>query len=312
MKKVLLLLLVMMCTMNIAAQENPIQITTTEIAETKKEATKPYDSLKNFLGKNVYEYIGQELYLKGKHEKLREYGYADFHIDYEKSTSPTNASNVYKCCNKYYSKYTSLEGKYFNVIAVHEDSEGEIYLELKEKESEDIIYFKYRTTYENSFPFIVVGFFKKRKDSLINQEFVFKNNILKGSTDNETGNVVKTVPNQIWKCTDLTIEQKNYKLALVIKNAFGETTTISYNSVFGEYSKGRVYTKKEANNNKQRFGKTDWLTILSSKVKVGFTKEMVLLSWGKPDKVNTSSYRDQWVYGSQYLYFKDGEMKSFN
>ena len=56
----------------------------------------------------------------------------------------------------------------------------------------------------------------------------------------------------------------------------------------------------------------NWLKILESKVVVGFTEEMVLLSWGKPKKINKASYGDQWVYDGQYLYFENGKLKSFN
>jgi hypothetical protein len=46
-------------------------------------------------------------------------------------------------------------------------------------------------------------------------------------------------------------------------------------------------------------------------VRVGMTPEDVIASsWGKPERVNrtTNAYgvREQWVYGNNYLYFKDG------
>jgi len=52
------------------------QITTTKVVEKEDViSTEPYDSLQNFLGKDVYKYVGQVLYLKGKPESLRKYGY---------------------------------------------------------------------------------------------------------------------------------------------------------------------------------------------------------------------------------------------
>ena len=60
------------------------QITTTKVAKKKSPiSTKAYDSLNNFLGKDVYKYIGQDLYLKGKSERFRKYGYDNFVIDYQ-------------------------------------------------------------------------------------------------------------------------------------------------------------------------------------------------------------------------------------
>lgn len=52
--------------------------------------------------------------------------------------------------------------------------------------------------------------------------------------------------------------------------------------------------------------------ILNGSVLIGFTEEMVKDTWGKPDIINRASYGDQWVYGSQYLYFKNGKLESFN
>ena len=51
---------------------------------------------------------------------------------------------------------------------------------------------------------------------------------------------------------------------------------------------------------------------MGGKVVIGFTEEMVLLSWGVPKDINRASYGDQWVYDEQYLYFENGKLKSFN
>lgn len=297
------------------------QITTTKVADKKEEISAvPYDSTMNFLGKDVYKYLGQDLYLKGKSESLRKYGYDGFSLDYKKKTL-SNKSNVYKCCDGYNSKYDELTEKYFNVVAIHKHPKArknkylygkKYYLELIEKESGDKVYFKYDSQFEHSFPFIVVGFFEKQKKEVVGEYFVFANKILKSSTDIETGNPITNTSNQKWECVNLTIEEKYYNLALVIKNPLGEKTTISYKHVFGKYSKGRTYNLVDAEKYKNKFGEVNWLKILDGKVVIGFTKEMVLLSWGKPAKINRASYGDQWVYDGQYLYFENEKLRSFN
>lgn len=60
--------------------------------------------------------------------------------------------------------------------------------------------------------------------------------------------------------------------------------------------------------------------IAARKVAVGMTKEEVVRSWGRPDKINTSvgSYgrHEQWIYNrasiadSQYVYLEDGVVRS--
>ena len=290
------------------------QITTTKVAEKKEEiSTEPYDSLQNFLGKDVYKYIGQDLYLKEKYESSRKYGYSDFVIDYQYKGYSLK-ENVYKCCDSYGSKYDDLAGKYFKVVAVHKHPKAEesekFYLELIEKESGDKVYFEYDTQLKLSFPFIVVGFFEKVKNIVVGQKFVFANIVFESSTDIQTGDSITNTSNQRWECTDLTIVENNYTLSLVVKNSHGQSTTISYFVRF--ISWGKTYTEKEANTYEQKFGKTNWLTILDRKVVIGFTEEMVLLSLGKPKEINRASYGDQWVYAGLYLYFENGKLKSFN
>lgn len=293
------------------------QITTTKVAKKKEEiSTKRYDSLQNFLGKDVYKYIGQELYLKGKSESLREYGYENFYKGYNKN------EKIYKCCESYNSKYDELAGKYFNVLAVYkhpkaEESESlygtKYYLELKEKESGDKVYFKYDTKYKYSFPFIVTGFFIKQKVLNTNKEFVIrgKNWVSKTRpmTDINTGQPVSFESGSKWKGVDLTIEEEYFTLSIILQNEKGEKIPISLDNT---NNTNFVFVAEEADKYKKSFGDKNWSKILNGKVLVGFSEEMVLLSWGKPKKINRTSYRDQWVYDGQYLYFENGKLESFN
>jgi hypothetical protein len=60
--------------------------------------------------------------------------------------------------------------------------------------------------------------------------------------------------------------------------------------------------------------------ILRGYIRTGFTREQVLLSWGKPDHVNTTrtlvGIHEQWVYGEapfprSYVYFENGSVKTW-
>ncbi len=124
------------------------QITTRKVATKVVQVDKsPYDSLQNFLAKDVSKYLGQELYLKGKAESLRKYGYYGFSMDYTQDCL-ANQSNVYKCCESYNSKYDELTGKYFKVLEIIKHPEAnrneslygtKSFLKLQEKESGDIV-----------------------------------------------------------------------------------------------------------------------------------------------------------------------------
>ena len=296
------------------------QITTTKVApKVEQSDNTPYDSTINFLGKDVYKYVGQELYLNGKAESLREYGYDGFLIDYTKS-SLTNKSNVYKCCDSYNSKYDELNGKYFTVLEVIKHPKAaehdylyanKFYLKLQEKVKKDIVYYEYDSQFKHSFPFIVVGYFTKLRQTEGGKEFIVrgKNWFSSGlMTDMKTGNPVSNFEaGGKWKCVYVTIEEKYYTLSLVLENEKGEQIPLSIdnskrtNWVF-EYGQAELY--------KEKFGNDDWQLILDGKVKIGMTKEMCDLSWGKPKSINetiTSGKKsEQWVYSDNYLYFDNG------
>ena len=56
-----------------------------------------------------------------------------------------------------------------------------------------------------------------------------------------------------------------------------------------------------------------WDPIVKGVIQVGMTEEEVVWAWGKPTRINRSSYGpEQWVYGLQYLYFKKGICVGFN
>ncbi len=294
------------------------QITTTKVAPKTVSVDKsPYDGSKNFLGEDVHKYLGQELYLKGLAERLRKFGYSNFVIDYTKNIA--DKTNVYKCCDSFSSRYDSIAGKYFKVLEIIQHPRAKqnellygskYFLKLEEKESKDIVYFEYDSRFEHTFPFIVVAFFEKHKSLVVGKEFVFADSILRTSTDITTGKVITTKTGQKWKCTDLTVEEKFYTLSLIIENPVGEKTTISFESVFGEFRYGRVYTADEADSYRQKFGPDIFDTILQGNVRLGMTKEMCKLSWGNPKSINetitASGKKEQWVYSDNYLYFENG------
>ncbi len=300
------------------------QITTTKVAPKAEQVDNtPYDSTKNFLAEKVQKYLGQELYLKGLSESIRKYGYSGFVIDY-KEASLSNDKNIYKCCESYHSKYIELAEKYFTVLEVIKHPKAtsgnstdeslygkKWFLKLKEKESNDIVYFEYSENYEHSFPFIVVGYFVKLKQTEINKEFIVrgKNWLTSGIMyDMNTGNAVSEfLPGNKWTCVDVTIDEKYYSLSLILQNQKGEQIPLS---VDNSKRTNWVFNKDQAEIYKKIYGLENWNLILESKVKIGMTKEMCELSWGKPKSINetitSQNKSEQWVYSQGYLYFEKG------
>lgn len=296
------------------------QISTTKVAPVSDNAAKtPYDSTKNFLGKDVDKYLGLELYVKGKAKSLRDYGYRDFVLDY-KNDKLTDQSNIYKRNDKYATKYDELAGKYFKVLEIikhpkaasNEELYGSVfYFKLEEKETKDIVYFKYDSRFEIAYPFIIVAYFEKQKQ-YIGRDFVLlgKNsfNIGKPTNDFKTGKEVDITTGCVWKVKDVTIEETYFDIALGLENEKGESIFFDLDNISDE---DFILPKATALNYKKTFGDEIWNLILNGKVKIGMTKKMCILSWREPESKNETitagKKSEQWVYkGGSYLYFDNG------
>lgn len=275
-----------------------------------------YDSLSNFLGENVNQYVGQELYLNAKSESLRQYGYEGFFSDYTKNK---HDGGLYKCCDGFNSKYNDLEGKYFYVIDVIRHPEAsqmkylygtKYFLKVVEKESRDTLYYEYDSSLEFSFPFIVVGFVEKLKKANIGKVFVFRNDFIRGSKDIETGDEIKLKTGEKWICEDVIIDAEYYYLSLLLRNERKQKISIEQEVLVGKYASATSFTLTKADYFKKRFGVKNWETIVSGKVSIGMTKEMCKTAWGEPKKINktitSKTTTEQWVYEDNYLYFKNG------
>lgn len=282
------------------------QIITTKVADKADETDiSQYDSLKNYIGTKVNKYIGQELYLNLLTESLSKYGYEGFLIDYK--SDEKSKSNIYKCCDGNRSKYTDLKGKYFRVLEVLPDNKGSnnryYFLKLMEKDSKDILYYKYDSQYSSNFPFIVVGYYEKMRNNVIGKTYILRT--LDEIYDVRTGKKINFTNGTEWKCVDFTIEDKYYRLVHIFENSLGERIKSGGN-------KGRVtfWEKETAENYRSKFGDQNWELIVNGKVSIGMTKDMCELSWGKPDKINetiTSEITsEQWVFADNTLYFDNG------
>jgi hypothetical protein len=110
---------------------------------------------------------------------------------------------------------------------------------------------------------------------------------------------------------------------------YGMNTTIR-EEIFGwvleeDGIRRHTKTKAEMRTLLKDLSKTMWPLriqedILKGYIRHGFTREQVVLSWGRPDHVNTKStlvgVHEQWVYGEppfpkSYVYFENGVVKNW-
>lgn len=290
------------------------QIITKSISVNNENVIEPYDSLLNYLGEDYKRYIGQDFYLKGKSENMRSYGYENFVLDLDKSFRAID--NAYK--GRYgTSNYDSIAEKYFKVIDAEEtkDSYGNrANIKLVEKKSNDTLYYIYDTQYEHNFPFLVVGYFNKLKNELVNKDIYIGNDLIhkmKGfAIDLKTNEVFDIIPGQLWSVKELVIDEKYYKLSLIVENKLGNQ--IDLNEYELSNKRHRFLTKEEGDVLIKKYGKNILLSVLKQEVKIGMSKELCKMVWGVPDDINKTTNnkgsKEQWVYPNNYLYFENEKL----
>ena len=304
------------------------QITTTKVAVNNSKAatnTKPYDSLKNYLDKDVNQYIGQTLYLK-KIPKGRR-GMENFMLDRNKKFYD-NSNRQYLCivdqnslkqynsiknllsaeqfkktnltvkCN---TNFEAIENKYFKVFGVWPHPKDEnysykerYYLGLIRKDNNDTCYYVYESSSPlYKFPFLVTGYFEKNKAKFLNKQFVVKGKsflpLLLNSRfkDIETGQPISLIPGEDWKCVDFTLNDATEETILVVRNQGGKKMAVRFSEDFLENDVDEIFlAKAEADKIKSKYGVSVWKSMLAGDVFIGWTKDMCRLSWGAPNDIN--------------------------
>ena len=279
------------------------QISNPNTANEKSTIKESFDGSKNFLGEDYLGYKGQELYFKLVAKNKGRYVDDNF-LD-------KNKKQLFNL------KYEYFAGKYFLIEDIIESLNGnkEVLLKLKNKYSDEILFFKYDVKYESNFPFLVVKYYEAQKAFFVNKEVLIRD-FSKLIVSNqkiiaiESGEKISIEKDQYLKCIDLIIDEKYFDLVLLLQNNKGQKFTFPLYDRDLNYKS--ILTKDEAEEFRLQFGNKNWKIILSQNIKIGFTEKMVEVSWGKPIKINRSSDVDQWLYNGNYLYFSNGKLKFLN
>lgn len=277
-----------------------------------------FDSTKNYLGRyNVSTYKGQLLFVLPI--KNKEYGYDNFkdivrkfaYLEITRYGNPAEKS-------EFNTKYEDLVGKYFYVDSVWKyDSDilNKYYFLLSEKNNpNNICYYEYNPDYNYSFHFIVVSHFNYLK-----QKYVGKNYIIsKSSTLNiKTGKeiIIPDVSKKVWNTIDLSIIEDSYSNPVLIIKSGNDTSYIAVEHLESGLEKGNsrsVFEKSEWNKLVSTYGIKMMNNVLNGKINIGMPEKLLIMSWGKPDRINSSSYGDsQYVYDDEYVYIDNGKITSW-
>jgi len=313
MKKLLSLSVILIISVVCGNVRGQITSLKTKIDVEQSDELTVYDSTINFMEFNPKLYIGQTVYLVGKSESLRKYGYRGFFkpkkkkLDFSKFSS-LHTENIYYWDGKYNSLYDKLNSKHFEVLDVlNHKNNYKYWLKLREQESGDILYYEYSGKSKSSFPFLVVGFFEKQKE-LVGKKYVFTKLGLRNSKDLKTGKkLIESDGNFLmtnkWTIKDVTIEDSYYYLVVVVENDSSLKTTVNLSDLSKECY---AYTPERVEFYEKKFNKANFYLILKRQVRIGMT----ILSWGEPEDINKTILsgnvkHEQWMYSlSSYLYFE--------
>ncbi len=297
------------------------QITKITVGKNVQHSVVPYDSLNNFLGENVYQYIGQTLYLN-ENVYAQENGYGGFHT--KPFWNRTDKEFVYKPfrADRSRSDYNALKMKNFEVLEVIKIPEKygwgvPFCLKLLDVDSQEIVYFQYETNF-NDFPFIVLGYFEKLKQLYIGKKYIWEHScppLFSLSTQER----IEYVNNSEWECVDIAIKDDDYSIICVFENNIIGKAYIYLSTFTGfdnplkdkdKFIKQRIEAEKLKVSYIKEFGEEFGKLIYMGQVKIGMTKKMCRLAWGEPQAINETqtdnNIFEQWVYGlNKYLYFDD-------
>ncbi|MBO4816818.1 MAG: hypothetical protein J5498_00840 [Bacteroidales bacterium] len=288
-------------------------------------AKAPYDSTRNYIGnKDIASYIGQELLVNGD-SYGRENGVQYFYSQKEGTIALGGKSQF-----DYRTPYHLLDGKTFIVREVVPDSrqgnythlyDDDWWFKLENKDNpNEVIWFKYSSKYEHTFQFITMSYYNylvnnKIGDKIICAYRVDANGKLKtrvAETDVNTGKIIDQKPEDVWTVKDVALDDKWFDLVFIVENQDGIQSTIPTYTTY-QTSSLRTYWLDEYNAMAKLYGKDMMETVRGLKVRVGMPEELVLISWGEPDKINRDSTGSaQWVYKNQYVYIKDGVVTAWN
>lgn len=295
MKKVFLFCVLLMsfvfCNAQIVFLEGP--------SEPKKhtEDIVKYDSLYNDPSswKECQSMIGQSIVVCPKSKDLQRLGYSGFYNMDKTVYCPTSS--------KIYSNHDSLSCRRFKII----DASIKYYLTIAD--NRDTLLYKWIGD-GKIYQFITEGYIEKQNKILANKKITYKGHPTK--YDDPIGNTqIDVRPSDVFVFDKIVILPKNnpdISICALLKTSNGDHISVPMvliDETFILKSKIDKYVTK--------YGKY-WVDLaMANKIKVGMPVDLVILSWGKPNDINKNSYgTDQWCYGDQYVYIKNGKVSAWN
>ena len=252
-----------------------------------------YDSTENTT-KQPECLIGQDLFVIPLEKDV----YIQSYYSFGRSIETTNGSTVMK------GKIdpSCVRGHTFHVTDKIDDTfqglskSGRYYLQLVDKETNDTIYYRH-----GLFPFIVIGYKEKMESTYGGKLFVYR---WYGLRNFDTGESKENCHKSTWTFKEVIAVPNETEPRYFFTNSEGVGTVVSD---FNEF-----ILKSDISSFKKKYGAAMVDLALDGEVKVGMASDLVKIAKGNPDKINSASYGQQWVYKNVYIYIKNGKVTGWN
>jgi hypothetical protein len=200
--------------------------------------------------------------------------------------------------------FDDVEGRTFHVTGFEEKKTRGVltgyFLILEDKETGEEIIFQNLTQFIHFFPFITLGFKEKYERDNKDKKFVFRSYSL---YDFETGEKIDA-HKTTWTFKEIIAMPDELKAGYFLVNDAGASTVVTDMSDFMKEADIKSYIKK--------FGKAMVDEALDGNIRKDMPSDLVKVAMGKPDKINSASYGQQWVYKNRYIYLKNGKVTDWN
>ena len=256
-----------------------------------------YDSTKNVMNFVQY-YIGQDLFVIPASSSYK----SSYNTDnyFGKGIKVLNNGNWLD--GKL--SFEEVQGRTFHVTGIEEKKlRGHLtgyFLILEDKETGEEIYFDNLTQFIGFFPFITLGFKEKYERVNKDKKFVFRSYTLHDFDTGEKIDAHKTT----WTFKEIIAMPDKMEPGYYLVNDAGASTAVTDMSDFIKEADIKSYTKK--------YGKAMVDEALDGNIRKGMPTDLVKIAKGQPDKINSASYGQQWVYKNMYIYIKDGKVSGWN
>ena len=312
----------------------------------------PYDSLKNITRSNLPSLVGQQVQILPK-QRIGSLGLDSSPILYKSKPTYRSKNNIVVNPD---TRLCSFDNEVFDIVGVDSIFDADIsnyrrgkfylivtnekypnhnYLEIASVSDDYDIFskrLKRREEFDDSYKFVILGYYEKSRERLIGTKLVNKYVINYHGGDYIVYEVISGKPltlipeNLIWTIKDIiNIESQEQKgLGYVLTSdstpecfVLLSKTGSNYFDNYDKFIEEQQLKQKWEQRMIKTYGETNGQLIIQGEVKIGFTRIMCIESWGSPRDINTSSGSwgdyEQWVYGNgSYLYFENGKLTSID